>query len=61
LERLQHYFLTYKMAPNEERGKCEITGIYGTAEAHDVIRRSQEDYLVRYGHVAGLIRAGLAP
>lgn len=46
IERLRHYFLTYKDAP--ERGKhskIQITGIYGKEEAHDVISRSYEDYL----------------
>ncbi|MEM9887314.1 MAG: inorganic pyrophosphatase [Bacteroidota bacterium] len=48
VKRLQHYFLTYKQLP-EETPKCEITHIYGRAEAQEVIRRSQADYQDTYG------------
>ncbi|HAN77112.1 MAG TPA: inorganic pyrophosphatase, partial [Bacteroidales bacterium] len=37
VNRLKHYFLTYKDMPGEKRG-CEITHTYGIAEAHKVIR-----------------------
>lgn len=46
IERLRHYFLTYKDAP--ERGansKIQIDHIYGREEALEVIRRGSEDYL----------------
>lgn len=43
LDRLRHYFLTYKDIPGEKRN-CEITGIFGIEEAHEIIRRSMEDY-----------------
>ncbi len=43
VDRLRHYFLTYKDMPGEKRD-CEITHIYGAQEAHDVIRRSVKDY-----------------
>lgn len=32
---------------------CEITRVYGREEAHEVIRRSQQDYLDRFGAVLG--------
>ena len=48
IERLQHYFLTYKAAP-ESRGPIELAGVYGRDEAHAVIRASQADYLARFG------------
>lgn len=44
VERLKHYFLTYKDSPNSSQRHCEITHIYGHEEAYEVIRRSQEDY-----------------
>lgn len=44
VQRLQHYFLTYKQVPGEETRSCEITHIYGREEAMEVIRRSHEDY-----------------
>ncbi|MGE3270836.1 MAG: inorganic pyrophosphatase [Chloroflexota bacterium] len=51
IERLRHYFLTYKDAPGTNQRKSEITHIYGRAEAHDIIRRSQEDYRARFGRM----------
>jgi inorganic pyrophosphatase len=50
LNRLQHYFLTYKQLPGEHQ-KCEITHVYGREEAHEVIRRSQKDYDANYGNL----------
>ncbi len=50
LNRLQHYFLTYKQLPGEQQ-KCEITHVYGREEAHEVIRRSQKDYDNTYGNL----------
>ncbi len=48
VERLRHYFLTYKQAPDAMRKACEITHVYGAEEAKEVIRRSNLDYLDRY-------------
>jgi inorganic pyrophosphatase len=48
VERLRHYFLTYKSIPGAHgKGKksvCEITHVYGREEAYEVIRHSQDDY-----------------
>lgn len=44
VDRLKHYFLTYKDMPGEEIGRCEITHIYGLKEALDLIKRSMNDY-----------------
>ena len=43
IDRLRHYFLTYKDLPGEER-RTEITHVYNKEEAFEVIRRSAEDY-----------------
>jgi inorganic pyrophosphatase len=43
LDRLKHYFLTYKDLPGN-KANTEIPHIYGIEEAHEVIRRSMEDY-----------------
>ena len=51
IERLRHYFLTYKDAPGVAQRKAEITHIYGRAEAHEVIRRAQDDYLAHFGRL----------
>lgn len=48
INRLRHYFLTYKNLPGEE-GSCEIANVYGREEAHEVIRRAMEDYRKHYG------------
>jgi len=44
INRLKHYFLTYKNMPGQESKAVEITHIYGREEAHEVIRRSIRDY-----------------
>ena len=49
IERLKHYFLTYKEPPNVTDHRTEITHVYGREEAHAVIRRSQADYKARFG------------
>jgi inorganic pyrophosphatase len=43
VNRLKHYFLTYKNLPGEQ-ATCEITNVYGREEAHEVINKSREDY-----------------
>ena len=43
IDRLKHYFLTYKDLPGLERD-VEITHTFGVEEAHEIIRRSIEDY-----------------
>ena len=49
IERLRHYFLTYKEPPGSTTRRTEITHVYGREEAYAVIRKSQEDYLDRFG------------
>jgi len=44
IERLKHYFLTYKDIPGSERHVCEITHVYGRQEAYEIINLSQQDY-----------------
>ena len=43
IDRLRHYFLTYKDLPGEER-RTEINHVYNKEEAFEVICRSAEDY-----------------
>lgn len=43
VERLKHYFLTYKDMPGKP-SKTEITHIYGADEAREVIECSMRDY-----------------
>ena len=49
VQRLRHYFLTYKLAPDRAAPSVEITHVYGREEAHEVIRLSQEDYAAQFG------------
>ena len=48
IDRLRHYFLTYKDFPEDiadkTKRKMEITDVYGKKEAHEVIRLAQQDY-----------------
>lgn len=44
INRLKHYFLTYKNMPGQENKAVEITQTYGAKEAHEVILRSIRDY-----------------
>lgn len=44
IDRLRHYFLTYKQLPEEADRRVEIDSIYGAKEAMDVINLSFEDY-----------------
>ena len=49
LERLKHYFITYKAIPEEgKKTSQEITHVYDKEEALDVIRRSHKDYKKDY-------------
>jgi inorganic pyrophosphatase len=52
LDRLRHYFLTYKQGPDDPNRACEITHVYGRDEAHEVIRRSIADYDRAFGSTA---------
>jgi inorganic pyrophosphatase len=59
IDRLRHYFLTYKDLPGEADRRCEIAAVYGRDDAYEVIRRSQVDYLDRFGDPGARLAAGL--
>lgn len=44
LNRLMHYFLTYKNGPGSGTPVCEIAEVYGRQTARDVIKESYADY-----------------
>jgi inorganic pyrophosphatase len=44
IDRLKHYFLSYKQLPSDTDKKVEIVGVYDREEALDVITRSLRDY-----------------
>lgn len=47
VDRLKHYFLTYKDLPGKQRD-VEITHTFNIDEAHDIIKYSMEDYFRRF-------------
>lgn len=50
VDRLRHYFLTYKEIPSPSltKPRCEITHVYGRYEAIEVLQRSLVDYRARF-------------
>ncbi len=54
IERLKHYFLTYKDLPGRDRN-AEITHTYGLEEAHEVIRRSMLDYQNKFDNLRRML------
>ncbi len=67
MERLEHYFLTYKLAVDAaspeplkaERSETEIAGVYGCDEAREVIARGLEDYRAHFPELKEQILAAL--
>ncbi|HMJ11674.1 MAG TPA: inorganic pyrophosphatase [Polyangiaceae bacterium] len=49
IERIEHYFLTYKQRPDSAPRNVRIAEIYDQAEAHAVIELSMQDYREMYG------------
>jgi len=59
VERLRHYFLTYKDAPDAAERRVEVTHVYDQHEAHEVIRRSLLDYRDEFGDPEGALVTSL--
>jgi len=49
VDRLKHYFLSYKQLPSEKEKRVEIIDVYDRTEALDVITRSLRDYQTEFG------------
>jgi inorganic pyrophosphatase len=49
IDRLKHYFLSYKQLPGDAPRRVEIVDVYDRGEALDVIKRSFRDYLAKFG------------
>ena len=48
VERLRHYFLTYKLVPGQE-SNVSIDTVYGHEQAKEVIQASMDDYVDEFG------------
>ena len=48
VERLQHYFLTYKLVPGQ-RATARITRVYGRGHARKVVSAAMADYSENFG------------
>jgi inorganic pyrophosphatase len=58
IERLKHYFLTYKDVPGtDEKRNCEIAEVYGRVAAQEVISASHADYLQKYSDLDKLLQS----
>jgi inorganic pyrophosphatase len=49
IDRLKHYFLSYKQFPGEKPRRVDIVDIYDREEAAEVIARSLRDYKAKFG------------
>ena len=49
VDRLKHYFLSYKQLPGDAPRRVEIVDVYDCDEAREVIRRSLVDYENKFG------------
>jgi inorganic pyrophosphatase len=64
IDRLKHYFLSYKQRPDDPKRKVSIAHVYDRAEALEVIQRSIADYRQTFGEPEGRVgelRRVLAP
>lgn len=57
IDRLRHYFLSYKQLPGDAPRRVEIADVYNRSEASEVIKRSIRDYNNRFGNPAERLAA----
>jgi inorganic pyrophosphatase len=55
MDRITHYFLTYKLIPGSE-GSVTLAGIYDREHAHRVVKASIEDYVDAWGEPPATLR-----
>jgi inorganic pyrophosphatase len=55
MERITHYFLTYKLTPGTE-ASVTLAGIYDREHAQGVVKASMEDYLDAWGEAPPTLR-----
>ncbi|MEO7192098.1 MAG: inorganic pyrophosphatase [Vicinamibacterales bacterium] len=59
IERLVHYFETYKLAPGATEKPCEVAHVFGRDAAHELIDQSRLDYQEHFGALDSLLSAVL--
>ncbi|MBI2375205.1 MAG: inorganic pyrophosphatase [Deltaproteobacteria bacterium] len=52
IDRLRHYFLTYKGVPGETSAGITVDPVYGVEDALRVLRASRADYIAEFGSSA---------
>ncbi len=50
IDRIAHYFLSYKQLPNDTPRELEVTHVYSRNEALEVIDLSFQDYREKFGN-----------
>lgn len=56
VERISHYFLTYKLVPGEEGAKVSVESVYDRDHALKVVAASLEDYQDAFGEAPPTLR-----
>lgn len=51
INRLKHYFTTYKDLPEDKSPRCVLTDIYGVDTAYEVIQNAIDDYNDKFKNV----------
>jgi inorganic pyrophosphatase len=49
IDRLRHYFLTYKAIPGETPSRISVDPVYGAADARAILRAARADYDASFG------------
>jgi len=60
LDRLRHYFLTYKLPPGATTSATTITEVYDRAEALEVVSNSLADYKESFGALETLLTEAMS-
>lgn len=55
IDRIRHYFLTYKDMPNTAPSNAEVVGMLDARMAREVIQAAQSDYREHYGDLEALL------
>jgi inorganic pyrophosphatase len=61
IDRIQHYFLTYKDMPGADHARVQLAGIYDAATARQVVERAQVDYRAKFGDLERTLEGVLGP